>query len=374
MRTPKRAGPAASFGAPPDAGQLRRAAEALAACEAANLRLAAEVARLEGAAAGWQALAESCGLVAFACDPQGVIGWLTPAAAAILPGAGPGRRLAEATCRLDGIDLAAEARQVLDRGAPTERRVTAQDGAEAWLMRLLPHAAGPGEAAAGVVASFVQAGQPAQDALQATLIEELNHRIRNTAQVVLSVASSTRRHAASLDDFGRSFTGRIVAMGRTQDMVVQSGRAGVPLRDLVRRQLEPYASDPASLVMEGPPVQLTAKAAFALDLVLHELATNAAKHGALSAVGGQVRLAWAEAPAPEGSGLLLHWIETGGPPVAPRPARRGFGSELIERQVRYGLGGAVALEFAATGLRAELVLPPGVMPDAAGGGAAASRA
>ncbi|TDH59166.1 hypothetical protein E2C06_28730 [Dankookia rubra] len=345
--------------------RLRAAAWAMVGLEADTLRLTSEKTRLESAAEGWRALVDISGVVAFAIDRQGMIHWLTPAATAILAAVpGPGQRLAEVACHLDGIDLEAEVRRAFDLGEPLERRVTAHGGAEAWLMRLVPYAA-PDGAAAGVVACFRNACHLALAEAQVTLVEELRHRIRNMTQVVLSVANSTRRHATSLEDFGRSFTARILAMGRAQDLLAQSGPAGVPLRDLALRQLEPFAADAACLAVEGPALRLTAQAALAFDLVLHELATNAAKHGALSAAGGQVRLAWSEEAGPDGAGLVLRWTETGGPAVAPQPARRGFGTDLIGRQVRAALGGSVTVEFAAGGLRVVVGLPRGVLAQAA---------
>jgi PAS domain-containing protein len=164
------------------AERLLASAWAMAALEADNIRLTQRVAVLESAATGWRTLVDGGGLVAFAFDRQGVIRWLTPAAAAILslPTAAPGQRLAEVTCHLDGIDLEAEARLALDRGAPVERQVTAHGGAEPWLMRLVPHAVPPaaaGEAAAaGVVASFVHTGQLARGAGRATLAEDVDRR------------------------------------------------------------------------------------------------------------------------------------------------------------------------------------------------------
>jgi two-component sensor histidine kinase len=105
-------------------------------------------------------------------------------------------------------------------------------------------------------------------------------------------------------------------------------------------------------------VRLTPKAALSLGMVLHELATNAAKHGALSAEGGRVAVAWSAEGGGAAARLVLRWAESGGPPVAQDgPERRGFGSELIERQLRHDLGGSYEVEFAEAGLRATLSLP-----------------
>ncbi|WP_431267180.1 sensor histidine kinase [Dankookia sp. P2] len=336
--------------------ELRASAWAMAGLQAENVRLQRRIAALESAAAGWRALAESGGVIAFAMDGQGAIRWLTPEASGILSlPASAGGLPGTATNHLDGVDLHAEARRSLDRRETTERRVTAHAGRERYLMRLLPYAS-PDGTAEGVVAIFEDAAKLARKDAEVTLVEELNHRIRNIAQMVLSIASTTRRHATSLEEFSRSFAGRILAMGRTQDILVQSGWTGVMLQDLVRRQVEPLIGDPTCLTLDGPKVRLTPKAALALDLVLHELGTNALKHGALSVPEGKVRISWSQDASDGTPRIVLCWHECGGPRPASCPSRRGFGSELIERQARYGLGGSASMEYAPEGLRARVVL------------------
>jgi two-component system, chemotaxis family, CheB/CheR fusion protein len=122
-------------------------------------------------------------------------------------------------------------------------------------------------------------------------------------------------------------------------------------------------------------VRLTPKAALSLGMVLHELATNAAKHGALSTERGRVAVAWSAEGEGAAARLVLRWAESGGPPVAQdTPERRGFGSELIERQLRHDLGGAIAVEFAEAGLRATLSLPMAVTSGLSRGGGDAREA
>jgi two-component system CheB/CheR fusion protein len=223
-------------------------------------------------------------------------------------------------------------------------------------MRMLPYRTAEG-AMDGVVVTFFDVTKVVEGEVLGTLVDELNHRVRNMLQVVQAVATSTLRRASSLEEFGRTFGGRIRALGRAHELVSQGGWSDVPLRDLVLKELRPYAEGLDRVAAQGPPVRLKPKAALALGMVLHELATNAAKHGALSVERGRVRVAWSVAGEGAAARLVLRWSEEGGPRVRQVPERRGFGSELIERQLRHDLGGAIEVEFAEAGLRATLTLP-----------------
>ena len=176
------------------------------------------------------------------------------------------------------------------------------------------------------------------------------------------MATHTLRHATSLEDFGRSFLGRVRALGRAHELVSLGGWSEVSLRELLLKELQPYYADGTDrLIADGAPVRLRPKAALALGMVVHELATNAAKHGALSAEHGRVVVTWSM----EGSGataqLLLRWTEEGGPPMTASNSQTGFGSKLIQRQLRYDLGGTIAIQYPTTGLCAELKLPSSVV-------------
>jgi two-component system, chemotaxis family, CheB/CheR fusion protein len=186
-------------------------------------------------------------------------------------------------------------------------------------------------------------------------VAELNHRVRNMLQVVMAVFQRTLRRSGSLEEFAMAFRGRVMALARAHEMVSAAGWNPVPLRELALKELDPYADGKARILLEGPAVAVTPRTALAMGMVLHELATNASKYGALSVPQGHVTISWSV----EGTGsrdLRLRWIEAGGPPVTA-PKRRGFGSELIERQVRHDLHGTVSLDFAPAGLRAEIAFP-----------------
>ncbi|WP_149539327.1 chemotaxis protein CheB [Siccirubricoccus phaeus] len=335
----------------------------------ANFALSGKVDELDRANADLRNLFDSTQIATVFLDQHLVIRSFTPAVTAIfnLVATDRGRPLTDFASHLDRVDLRRETRRVLDEREPVERRVTARDGAAHYLMRMLPYRTAKG-AVDGVVVTFFDVTQVVEGEVLGTLVDELNHRVRNMLQVVQAVATSTLRRASSLEEFGRTFGGRIRALGRAHELVSQGGWSDVPLRDLVLKELRPYAEGLDRVAAQGPPVRLKPKAALALGMVLHELATNATKHGALSAEHGRVRVAWSVAGEGAAARLVLRWCEEDGPRVQQISGRRGFGSELIERQLRHDLGGAIEVEFAEAGLRATLTLPLSVTSGPGRGG------
>jgi PAS domain S-box-containing protein len=215
---------------------------------------------------------------------------------------------------------------------------------------------------------------------QKLLLDELNHRVKNTLATVQSLATQTLRGAGSPEQFRHAFEARLVALSKTHDLLTSHSWQGAELEEIIARQLEPYAADPKRIVLQGEAVALTPRAALTLSMIFHELATNAAKYGALSTSAGRLEVCWRVEPASDASwpmtapalpaadapGLpadapvrpacvALTWHETGGPTVAP-PQRRGFGSRLIERSTRE-LDGDAKLEFAPAGLRYSVTIP-----------------
>jgi two-component system CheB/CheR fusion protein len=262
------------------------------------------------------------------------------------------------------VDVGREARRVMEERTPAERRVTAQNGVAHYLMRILPYTTAAG-AVDGVVVTFFDVTKVVEGEVLGTLVAELNHRVRNMLQIVSAVASHTLRRAASLEDFGSVFSGRIRALARAHELVSLGGWVEVPLLDLIEKELEPYAPGAGRLMTVGVSIHPKPKAALALGMVLHELATNAAKHGALGAESGRVTIAWSEEVRGGEPRFVLRWSEIGGPKPEPVPRRRGFGSELIEREVRHDLGGTLQMTFREEGLVAVLVMPPSVLAEPA---------
>ncbi len=193
-----------------------------------------------------------------------------------------------------------------------------------------------------------------QNSIRNSLTRELNHRVKNTLANVLSIVSLTRRRSASLDDFAEGIDSRIRALSATHDLLTQSEWGTTPIRSVVTVELAPYTNDEDhELVIDGPDVELAPNDALSLGLALHELATNAAKFGALSVGGGKVEIQWQMV---NDALARIEWIESRGPRV-DLPRKRGFGTDLIEKIVAHELRHPVELEFAPDGVHCTLLVP-----------------
>jgi two-component sensor histidine kinase len=187
------------------------------------------------------------------------------------------------------------------------------------------------------------------------LMRELTHRSKNLLAVIQAMARQTARHTGSVEQFLERFSARVQALSRSHDLLVQESWHGASLRNLVRSQLAYYLDrEPDQVSIEGPDVRLKPEAAQSLGLALHELAANAAKHGALSRSSGRVDVSWE--PLPDNGGVELIWRETKGPKVS-MPKRRGFGSMVIEHNLTRALDAEVSLDFAADGLTCRVSVP-----------------
>jgi PAS domain S-box-containing protein len=192
---------------------------------------------------------------------------------------------------------------------------------------------------------------------QKTLIDELNHRVKNTLATVQSLAAQTARHAESADDLYLRLEARLLALSRAHDLLTQRHWEDAPLDALVREVLLPLADDASGRIkFDGVPANVSTRVALNLTMVLNELATNAAKYGALSTHVGCVALSWDVRMQAHGALLVLEWRETGGPAVLP-PMRRGLGSRLMERCIERDLGGEFDLTFAAAGVTCRISIP-----------------
>ena len=198
-----------------------------------------------------------------------------------------------------------------------------------------------------------------QHSIRNSLTRELNHRVKNTLANVLSILSLTRRRASGLDDFADSLEGRIRALSATHDLLTVTDWGTTPIRAVIEAELQHFrVALGDAILLEGPDLELAPNDALSFGLAVHELATNAAKYGALSVAGGQVRIRWqrgGDADA-ETEWAEVEWQETGGPPVAQQ-RRRGFGTELIEKVVAHELRQPVTLDFSPTGVRCVLRVP-----------------
>ena len=192
------------------------------------------------------------------------------------------------------------------------------------------------------------------EAHQRTLIEELNHRVKNMLTVVSAMARQTASTSVNTEDFTEKFLRRIDALGRTHSLLSREQWATVQLCEVARESLEPYLlEDKKRVLLDGPPVPLDPKTALALGIVFHELATNAIKHGALSNRDGHIAMNWGFCDSEK---ITLEWQERGGPEVAP-PSRGGFGSRLIRLEMTHELNGQVDLIYEPCGLKVLMEFP-----------------
>jgi PAS domain S-box-containing protein len=198
------------------------------------------------------------------------------------------------------------------------------------------------------------------------LLDELNHRTQNALATVQAIAVQTLRGAADKEVVD-AFEGRILALSKAHSLLGRKLWEAVSLRDVIDQILQPFGLNDrrvSRFSVAGDEVRLKPKAALTLAMVFHELATNAAKHGALSnGAVGKVDIAWQVEPTLQGDRMLLRWQESGGPPVKPA-GRKGFGSRLIEGGLAQDLEGEVRLDYESAGVVCQIVMP---LPRGAGG-------
>lgn len=201
----------------------------------------------------------------------------------------------------------------------------------------------------------------AAEARQDILVREVDHRAKNILAVVQSVLRLTPRDQPGAFAAAEM---RVSGLARVHSLLAEGGWSGADLHAVAERELAAYctvgggAGGGPAVFFDGPPVALAPSAVQPVAMVLHELATNAAKHGALSAPGGRVEVRWRAGRREGEDGLLrLHWVETGGPPVAGPPERRGFGTRVVEVTARGQLGGSVERRWEPGGLVVEVAVP-----------------
>lgn len=203
--------------------------------------------------------------------------------------------------------------------------------------------------------------QQRRDKAKDLLFGELRHRMKNVLGVAQSLARQTTAEGRSAEEYRDAFLGRLAALIEAEDLAFDEQEES-GLKELLERIFAPYANGRSHVVIEpGPAIVLKPRTIMSLSLVLHEMTTNAAKYGGLSAPGSEVRVSWLLED--EGSKLRLKWVESGGPPVSP-PTATGYGTTLIRATTTYNLHGDLELNYAPEGFRAEIVIPlGGASPD-----------
>ena len=326
-----------------------------------NAQLSAKVDELDRANSDLRNLFESTRVATVFLDQHLVIRAFTPEMASIynLIPSDRGRPLTDIVGRLSYDTLRDDVQQVLRTLEALERRVSRGDGTAHYLLRILPYRT-PDSAVDGSLVTFVDVTQIVRaEQHQRLLVDELNHRVKNMLTVVVSLATQTLKRADTLDAFSGVFLGRIHALTAAYSLLSRENWSSVPLCEIVTEELNPFiAGDRSNIRIDGPVVALDPRGALALGMAIHELATNAAKYGALSVPEGNVAVTWAVDSTGESRVLMLDWVERDGPTVAP-PARRGFGSVLIERGLAHDLAGEARIEFLPTGVTAHVRVPLG---------------
>jgi two-component sensor histidine kinase/PAS domain-containing protein len=186
--------------------------------------------------------------------------------------------------------------------------------------------------------------------LQRLLLNELNHRIKNTLATVQAIAGSTIRASRTMDDFQQAFYGRIATLSKTHSLLTDNEQRLVPLKQILKNELEIYEDGEGHrIILSGPEVMLPAHVSVSFAMAIHELTTNALKYGALSVLAGVLRVNWTV----DETRLLMKWEESN-VPIARQPTRTGFGSQLLERLLPQQLGALVEMKFSPDGLKADI--------------------
>jgi PAS domain S-box-containing protein len=232
-----------------------------------------------------------------------------------------------------------------------EYRVKQRDGSWRWVSAwglVEFEGQGPARKVAAIAGASRDLTERKQaEELQRLLLNELNHRVKNTLATVQSIAYQTLKGATDIDAARTALDARILSLAPIHDLLTESNWVSADLRDVVERGMQPFAA--SRIQVSGPSVHLSPKHALALSLALHELATNAAKYGALSTPGGRVDMQWHQ----RGNVVGLNWRESGGPAVTA-PTHRGFGSRLLEVGLVRSLGGKTKLDYASSGVCCEI--------------------
>jgi two-component sensor histidine kinase len=197
---------------------------------------------------------------------------------------------------------------------------------------------------------------------QALLIRELHHRVRNTLATVQGVMNTTAKSSANIEEFQEAFSGRIASLAKTHAVMTEQLYQSVSFYQLLTQELGPYSDDQGLRIrLSGPPVDLPSQIAVPLGMAVHELTTNAVRHGALSKEEGRIEVGWGVVDKDGERALMCEWSEFDGPPVTP-PSRDGFGSVLLKRVLSQQIRADVKVDFAPEGFRLRMAVPLQIGP------------
>lgn len=324
-----------------------------------NQALNQKIEELDRSNADLQNLFESTQVAVVFLDKNLVVRSFTPPVREIfnLIPSDRGRPLADIVNRLDDQSLEHLIAECMEKTQAIERRISARGGTTHYLTRVVPYRTG-GAASDGVVAVFINITDiVAAEERQKTLARELNQVFRSTMEAVSSIASETAVHAASVKSFIEVFISRLAALSFTHELLSTIDWPNVPLSKLIEAELDIHRErDGKQIKLEGSAAWLTPHCALTLGIVFHELASDAARYGALSVAGGTVEVRWSVRGSGNARQLEIIWSETGGPPRGADP-QRAFGFELIQRTMLLELDARAEIEFAESGLRCTISIP-----------------
>jgi PAS domain S-box-containing protein len=242
----------------------------------------------------------------------------------------------------------------------TEVLCCRKDGGEFWTGVFISPVRDEGGDIVQYFASFVDLTEHKEDEAQSKmLIDELNHRVKNTLSTVQSIVWQTLRTPSDPKVIRESIESRLFALSRSHDLLTREKWESAGLLDIVHDALEPFGVSGGRadrIAIMGENIRFPPKSALALGIAFNELATNAVKYGALSNAAGSILIEWTMETTPAGQQLLLNWKEKDGPPVAP-PAHKGFGSRVIERGLAHELEGTIHLDYRPDGLVCTMDIP-----------------
>lgn len=314
-----------------------------------NAELSGKIEELDHANSDLKNLFESTDIATVFLDRELVIRSFTPAASSFfnLRTFDVGRPLTELSNQLDYPEMRGQIAKVFETGEPVVHHLSRDARGDFYMVRLIPYR-DKGARIRGVVVTLVDVTPLAQaEEHQKVLISELNHRVKNMLAVVTSIANRTVETSSSKEEFATALLGRLHAMARAYGALSRENWTEVSIEELIDQEAAPFERPRFSL--SGPSVKLKPQQALSLGMVMHELATNAAKYGALTRGEGKVDIAWSL----RGDKLDLAWQEIDGPPVA-QPKHGGFGLSLVKGEIEYRLGGTAETFFEPTGLRVKI--------------------
>lgn len=270
-----------------------------------------------------------------------------------------------------GDDAAAPGRALIDEviftGEPVrdcECEFTKQDGTPAVFLASAEPVVGEDLSVIGVVGCLQDVTDSRRgDQHERVLLDELNHRVKNTLATVQLLAGQTIRKCGLPKEVQDDFEGRLIALSRAHDHLTRERWEPVDLRTIIAKAVEPYCRlNPETLGIRGEPIKVSAQSSLTLAMIFHELASNAAKFGALSTADGRLAISWSVANGIRPPTLVIKWQETGGPPVTA-PSRLGFGSRLLQHGVSRQFRGSTRLDYDPSGLRCTMEIPLPSTPD-----------